>query len=126
MTDRKLADHPGTVEREGGAWTPGPWRVQWSSPSPTIRGADNDPICGIAHRLLERLRGVEEANSHLIAAAPDLADALTSLVQPDLAYDGSNIIIRCSSHSEAMEIVRTARAALAKARGEQTPTGQKD
>lgn len=59
----------------------------------------------------------EEANGRLIAAAPELLEALKALVDAPLRYNDKRIEIDCPSHSFAMEMVRTARAAIDKATG---------
>ena len=58
---------------------------------------------------------VSEQDARLIAAAPDLLEALRSLVDDDLTYNGASVIIPAESHGDALERVRKARAAIAKA-----------
>lgn len=57
------------------------------------------------------------ADSNLIAAAPELLEALELLVALPVRYHDNRIEIDTGSHGEAMEIVRKARAAIAKAEG---------
>lgn len=56
--------------------------------------------------------------AEIIRVNDDLLKALASLVDELLTYDGNRIVIDCASHSDAMQRVRLAREALAKARGE--------
>lgn len=65
-----------------------------------------------------------QANARLIAAAPDLLEALVGLVDRDLTYDGPCIVIPAKSHVDAISIVRRARNAIARARGEQDGGGE--
>lgn len=88
-------------------WTPGPWVVddyredtppRWFVVPATYRGT----ICSI--------RADGEADAHLIAAAPDLYDALEWCVRAlEQDYRGS---------AEDCEIPQDVRAVLSKARGE--------
>ena len=85
--------------------TQGPWTV---SNETDISGIENDPENGcvgpvdVAHVYLRTVQGRTEANARLIAAAPDLLEALR-----EIAADYSDPI-------------RLARAAIAKATGETT------
>jgi len=108
-------------------WTPGPWAIYHDHPNPetakdmaTIRhvGAlkhedvTNVFLCDYPGKLGERAR----ANAQLIAAAPDLYEALAHmaamLCAACLAISGSE------TRRLALEAVEDARAILAKARGE--------
>jgi hypothetical protein len=101
-------------------FTPGPWRylcgqvdaVTDGKPGVVVRRKIAD--VSIAHLS----SGERDANAHLISAAPEQHVALASLVDQDVTYEGPQIVIRCDSHADAIERVRKARAALAKARGE--------
>lgn len=54
--------------------TPGPWEVvPWDGISKAIRGPTN--------LLAQTVGGNDEANAHLIAAAPDLHEQLTALIK---------------------------------------------
>lgn len=59
-----------------------------------------------------------EANARLIAAAPEMLEALTALVNDPVIY-GMHARIRCSSeHRKTANPLELAQAAIAKARGE--------
>ena len=59
--------------------TPGPWRVEYET---DISGTENDPENGcvgpvdVAHVYMRTVPGRHEANARLIAAAPDMLQAL--------------------------------------------------
>ena len=63
--------------------TAGPWTVQYET---DITGIENDPANGcvglvdVAHVYMRTVPGRTEANARLIAAAPDLLEALELLV----------------------------------------------
>ena len=80
-------------------WTPGPWH---SRGFPTISAGKGK---GMIAKVLERYmdRAEREANASLIAAAPELYEALEMMLEFPKAGPSTS----------------TARAALAKARGEQ-------
>jgi hypothetical protein len=91
--------------------TPGPWRfalfehepneafVQWQAGFAAVHGS----------------RAGREANAHLIAAAPDLLQALLNLVGTLCAADGSNM----EADLDAIDArVTDARAAIVKATGD--------
>lgn len=87
--------------------TPGPWHVGMR-PGPIIYGTKGDQVADLRGFL-----DIDEtsANARLIAAAPDLLDAMQSMVD---AYQ---------THFDVMPVAwqtydSIARAALAKARGE--------
>ena len=99
-------------------WTPGPWEVkpvELGVPYLRVRGTR----LGMRHKVAnvlathdhpairEREIAETEANAHLIAAAPDLYEALETTVAA-LASSGS-------MHQKALD---AAEAALSKARGE--------
>ncbi len=54
--------------------TPGPWRAM---PYRKVNGADGVEVCALQSRKIE----VADANAHLIAAAPDMLEALENLVE---------------------------------------------
>lgn len=95
--------------------TPGPWYVGKDRTYETAVNSDDRLIClvhgGAVKSKFNRLKDPDcqqrEINAHLIAAAPDLYEALSGLLQ---AYNRV-------SPAEAKP-AQVARAALAKARGE--------
>lgn len=90
--------------------TPGPWEVGYDGPSnPVIIGGVNKlRIVALTSTLWPR-EGDEEANAHLIAAAPELFAALDAVING--VGDGFGRISP-EEHDQAL-------AALAKARGEE-------
>lgn len=85
-------------------WTPGPWKQ--SLPDDTaIYGADGWPVCetGVNQGYDEHFERIE-ADARLIAAAPDLYEALVAIYDAWYNLDGSDY--------------RRLKAALAKANGE--------
>ena len=93
--------------------TPGPWEVSWDKygKESEIHGKSelNDgPICIIPHDDVTE-SGAEEqlANARLIAAAPELLEALEGLA------------MKAGRHFWRDVVVTQARAAIAKAKGEQ-------
>lgn len=120
--------------------TPGPWRYEIGRVTPhatafgfgvfPVKGRDGLPD-GISQRALtsgnlyehgnfEFFYGPEEieANARLIAAAPDLYDALRNMMG---AFD--NPVRRVNFASDfADEAINTARAAIAKAEGRRCPS----
>jgi hypothetical protein len=104
--DRALGN--GTVS----AHTPGPW-YSFAADGRYEIGA------GLPMELLAVAVGgnreTDEANARLITAAPELAQALQLLISMPVRYANNVIEIQTASHTDAMAIVRTGRAALAKA-----------
>ena len=97
-------------------WTPGPWKVRSFRDTPVICadmerevvGQDTEPL--IAH--VDYQDPFTTANAHLLAAAPELYEALAVLVA--VTEHPSPTI-----HARA-QAIRGARGALSKARGEQS------
>ena len=93
-------------------WTPGPWYV--SNMSEIFHGDDcNLADCWSVHADIDEDEC--EANAHLIAAAPDMYDALESAEESIATFIG---VHGYPTDSGAGEILRQVSAALAKARGE--------
>lgn len=86
--------------------TPGPWSIQRQNPSPTT---GEWMVAGKSPGYLAEVRdcgsGPVEANARLIAAAPDLLEALEALITA----------VDASMYGMA---IHNARAAIAKAKGE--------
>lgn len=92
-------------------WTPGPWIVV----NEVIRGAPSQRS-GFRRLVATTWDGAHKANARLIAAAPELAEALAALLERyvDLINCGD-----CGNWDpETEQQVIAARAALRKARGE--------
>jgi hypothetical protein len=83
-------------------FTEGPWRVQGGEVV-----SQHDPICSmpVLYRASKEARAVLEADANLIAAAPELYEALELIVEQREAF--------FTEHAW-----KAAEAALAKARGE--------
>ena len=98
-------------------WTAGPWRTEnrngkWPVSVVTMSGKLVAPFCGGP-------KPHETANAHLIAAAPELYEALEELL--------GNVQTLLAPHDtmphdplSGVPCISTAQAALAKARGEQS------
>ena len=93
-------------------WTPGPWETSQSLGDAYIWAETEEN--GVFEHVAVVLRcdepGMQDANAHLIAAAPDLYEALEEIA--DYVGDEVSFIL-------GPPVVSAARAALAKARGEQ-------
>ena len=94
------------------AHTPGPWRADLDLDG-TLRSAENVPICQICDH------NQSEANARLIAAAPDMLDALDRI---DRIGNGINVNEdqKLTAYALLMKCGRIARAAIAKAEGRST------
>jgi len=86
--------------------TPGPWRYEEFGPNVIIKATKN-PMLSVVHSLYQESREQTEANAHLIAAAPELLEALENLLKVHEGEGGTQY------HAGDM-----ARAAIAKAKGE--------
>ncbi len=88
-------------------FTPGPW--EHTGQGDIVGKEDNGyglgyvDVCSV---YLRTVRGRTNANARLIAAAPDLLEALSEIIN-----DGGKFVMTHETH-------RKARAAIAKARGE--------
>jgi hypothetical protein len=104
------------------AFTPGPWHIVPHGDGDSLVICDDEEamwrICFMATPGSAGSFEKITANARLIAAAPELYEALCSLVDQDLEFNGESIVIRCGSHGQAIERSRKARTALAKARGD--------
>lgn len=103
--------HPSTVADTLDAGpTPGPWELRYDySVNIPYRG---EHCCAVAY-------GGTEANARLIAAAPDLFEALVLLLQDYVSLSEEYGLDLIGSDRDP-EVAR-ARAAIAKARGEVQP-----
>ena len=104
--------------------TPGPWRVAIDDDGNPLSGrpsisASEELDCGIVHwdgfkqKYWQSARGEKEmhANARLIAAAPELLDALERIA-------GFTLSKFMGPHDMALECVNVACAAIAKAEGQ--------
>lgn len=98
-----------------GKWTPGPWRIEHMGETYRVCNPDNQTVAwatfvfSSARAAVRRETEVVAANARLISASPQLFDALKDLVEEtaDMLTWG------CEP-----DVIRNARAALAKAKGE--------
>lgn len=99
-----------------GQHTPGPWAVHpVSARVDAFSGGTPLPVCELLWPTDERSEAETEANAHLIAAAPEMLDALDGLT-PILEAAESN----ASGNPEwawVSKRINAARAAIGKARG---------
>jgi len=96
-------------------WTPGPWKVnKYGSIGAGPLG--HMPVVGYVEPFYgeDKRDGDSSANASLIAAAPELYEALTNLTRFCAAYRA----IREDKSEHLARVISAARAAIAKARGE--------
>ena len=92
--------------------TPGPW--QWTQHfDPTI-SIYKDGFGQIA-RLYDSSAGTGKANARLIAAAPDLLDALEGII--GYFDSGNSVSVSQATIKASSDEIKAARAAIAKATG---------
>ncbi|MDE2107557.1 MAG: hypothetical protein KGL39_60755 [Patescibacteria group bacterium] len=111
-------------------FTPGPWRLDVNLYQATIWGktAKGDMkiadlrgwghLTGVGGLRLsgEQAAEIQDATGHLIAAAPDLYEALKAMLEADAYADAEGIVTFSSSDTESgQKALALARAALAKA-----------
>lgn len=91
------------------AHTPGPWRY-WPCRIDSSTGMENYTqfVNHEGHVFRAPLRYLREEDARLIAAAPELLEALKSLIDMDVAYNRGPVV---------EDAVTKARAAIAKAEG---------
>lgn len=93
-------------------WTTGPWRISGSRYQAVVADGDtghDDPFSVSAYRGHLVCESATDGNARIIAAAPDLYEALSGVM--GYAEDGALTI-------DAQPFLDAAYAALAKARGE--------
>lgn len=104
------------------AWTKGPWtRCTGGTVNPKIYGID-----GRDGRAVIRWQGIakpesleSQANAHLIAAAPELYEALNrAMVELDAAADGLGAMGKIDHADDCRLTVKAVLEVMAKARGE--------
>jgi len=99
-------------------WTPGPWSINTGLDQRPyiVAGEKNWPPLGKVYR--DSIDGdlPWEANAHLIAAAPELYEALWQLVERQQPYSIEQGVKYWEERARAALAKERARAALAKAR----------
>lgn len=91
--------------------TPGPWHIGMK-PGPIIYGPQGEQVADLRAHLL--MPDESAANARLIAAAPELLEALKTMTDE---YASSMRNAGVTHYPEALAIVRQARAVIAKAEG---------
>lgn len=97
---------------EARKWTPGPWRVSTSGLG--IIGQGLHKVCS----LLAKTKGTRDADAALIAAAPDLYEALKDAAEELRAVANQEFYDLYGASVSAADVLPKISAALAKARGE--------
>ena len=92
-------------------WTPGPWRVDSRHVGLMIESDPHGPRALAS--ISTPIDDIDRANAALIAAAPELYEALEALTK-----DEELILAAHGIEPSGNRLVKQARAALAKARGE--------
>ena len=106
--------------------TPGPWRLnKRDEMDVAVWGSDGFTICGDIYIIADvsfpekyDAYGHEEANARLIAAAPDLLDALEEAIECGLVPKSSVLEGGAVRHSSQVRCADKIRAAIAKAKGD--------
>jgi len=104
-----------------GEWTKGPWHLSEETTRDALRSR---LVHGLPEGMLAIVR-VEhqggyygDANANLIAAAPDLAEALARFYRLSLVIESAVRRVESSKRDAVVEVIHAARAALKKAKGE--------
>lgn len=87
--------------------TPGPWHTQHVHPYTHIK-SDKNPMIAVVRSVLTDSRQEFEANAHLIAAAPEMLEALEMMLG----------ILTVAGIAADTEAVQHLRSVIAKAKGE--------
>lgn len=97
--------------------TPGPWQLAEKYNCCDVRAVDG-PYVASSNASAAIRWDVKEANARLIAAAPELLEALNALLDADLYADGEGVcFIKHADTDSGERAVKMARAAIAKAEG---------
>lgn len=95
--------------------TPGPWTIREGVTPITVVGANGEALYHESDKRLPSVIG----DARLIAAAPELLEALEGLMGPVIFGSQTDREILCDWGTSGMEHVTRARAAIAKVKGEQ-------
>jgi hypothetical protein len=93
--------------------TPGPWEARWPKFDALILDAAERVIASVSFN--DHADTECEANAHLLAAAPELLDALKNLIP--LAEYAPDELGTAKEAAEAKNQIELARVAIAKAEG---------
>lgn len=100
--------------------TPGPWTATNSGFAELVY-AGCDQTLGSGHRIAEMIGPNGEANARLIAAAPELLQALKELLATSQCIDSMNKkFTQVMAYTTAPELHQKCREAIAKATGTET------
>jgi hypothetical protein len=95
--------------------TPGPWEIE-STHGITVGPADNGFVCRVRYATTAKQRDEAFANARLIAAAPDLLEALRTIAE---CNEESSRLPASDRHKKwCAKTAAVARTAIAKATGE--------
>ena len=97
-------------------YTPGPWRYEEFGPNVIIKATKN-PMLAVVHSLYHESREQREANAHLIAAAPELLEALEYYAEKVADLNRYGVVIETSLRELELDLGSKARAAITKATG---------
>jgi hypothetical protein len=100
-----------------GQHTKGPWRIETRHGPLDVFGADRQFVCEVGFQLDNGDDEREAADARLIAAAPDMLDALKSLVAANEAWNREVAAIVGREPGWTDSYLDAARAAIAKAEG---------
>ena len=97
------------------SYTPGPWRINESRERVWIEGTGRG--CGVPRvAIVDDSAGTEPGNANLLAAAPELLEALEEIIASN-----PSILATERSALRYVQAVEKARKVIGKARGEATP-----
>lgn len=95
--------------------TPRPWRLEWSTRSPSLHVIGSDGMTVATVHVYASLTGdLDQSNAHLISACPDLLEACKEVVEQLRDWRDNHEL---SPSSEMEYLFDVTRAAIAKATG---------
>lgn len=80
------------------AFTPGPWRASFGDLTRVFPVGSQFPICGV-HRIQKFGPAQVKANAHIIAAAPEMYEALKNLIVDYEPKEGSDARALAAAHA---------------------------